>query len=302
MANRRYRSYRQEPDESYIPNITTGNMDLEMRIRQNQPSVGRFDYSKLEEDYPVTTIAEDFMIKERKRQEQRGLQEEINYRKSLIEDRASQLELKKAARDLDMYESQINREDAMLEQMPVARQKLAELDVRDPDFINKAYDIQEQHPMAFESDQFQKYIFQPMLNRNSRLTGRKQEGVVTQEGLSKAMGEISKYDELISARGEGVGPSPEEERYLGYLQNQIDETKETWFVEGGVCGFASVIIKPARGKFVTELKKRKIGGAHYYGGYSVSSWQFAPSIRRDQSYERACAAAKGAVEVLRSYG
>ncbi len=122
-----------------------------------------------------------------------------------------------------MYESQINREDAMLEQMPVARQKLAELDVRDPDFINKAYDIQEQHPMAFESDQFQKYIFQPMLNRNSRLTGRKQEGVVTQEGLSKAMGEISKYDELISARGEGVGPSPEEERYLGYLQNQIDQ-------------------------------------------------------------------------------
>jgi len=194
-----------------------------MKALQRQPSFSKFDYSKLEEDYPVTTIAEDFMIKQMKRQEQRGLQDEINYRKSLIEDRASQLELKKAARDLDMYESQINREDAMLEQMPVARQKLAELDVRDPDFINKAYDIQEQHPMAFESDQFQKYIFQPMLNRNSRLTGRKQEGVVTQEGLSKAMGEISKYDELISARGEGVGPSPEEERYLGYLQNQIDQ-------------------------------------------------------------------------------
>ena len=223
MANRRYRSYRQEPDESYIPNITTGNMDLEMRIRQNQPSVGRFDYSKLEEDYPVTTIAEDFMIKERKRQEQIGLQEEINYRKSLIEDRASQLELKKAARDLDMYESQINREDAMLEQMPVARQKLAELDVRDPDFINKAYDIQEQHPLAFESDQFQKYIFQPMLNRNSRLSSRRQEGIVTDADLKEAMGEISKYNELISARGEGAGPSPEEERYLGFRQNQIDQ-------------------------------------------------------------------------------
>ena len=223
MANRRYRSYRQEPDEPYIPNITTGNMDLEMRIRQNQPSVGGFDYSRLEENYPVTTIAEDFIIKERKRQEQMGLQEEINYRKSLIEDRASQLELKKAARDLDMYESQINREDAMLEQMPVARQKLSELDVRDPDFINKAYDIQEQHPLAFESDKFQKYIFQPMLNRNSRLINRKQDGVITQEGLSKAMAEISKYNELIDSRGEGIGASEEEDRYLGYLQNQIDQ-------------------------------------------------------------------------------
>ena len=86
------------------------------------------------------------------------------------------------------------------------------------------------------------------------------------------------------------------------LSNEIDESKPTYFIEGGVCGFASVIIKPARGKFVTELKKRKIGGAHYYGGYSVSSWEFAPSIRRDQSYERAFAAAKGAVEVLEKYG
>lgn len=86
------------------------------------------------------------------------------------------------------------------------------------------------------------------------------------------------------------------------LGNDVDPNQQTWFVQGGVCGFASVIIKPARGKFVTELKKRGIGGAHYYGGYSVSSWQFAPSIRRDQSYERACAAAAGAVNVLQSYG
>lgn len=86
------------------------------------------------------------------------------------------------------------------------------------------------------------------------------------------------------------------------LSNEIDESKPTYFIEGGICGFASVVIKPARGKFVAELKKRKIGYASYYGGYSVSSWEFAPSIRQDQSYERACAAASGAVQVLRGYG
>ncbi len=86
------------------------------------------------------------------------------------------------------------------------------------------------------------------------------------------------------------------------LGNDVDPAQQTWFVEGGVCGFASVVIKPARGKFVAELKKRGIGSAHYYGGYSVSSWEFAPSIRRDQSYERACAASAGAVKVLQSYG
>ena len=196
---------------------------FEASIRAKPELQSSFDYSQLDERYPVKSIAGRIQLEEQRRNERPYLEEDIAYRTNLIKDKEAELGLKKAARDLDMYESQINREDAMLEQMPVARQKLAELDVRDPDFINKAYDIQEQHPMAFESDQFQKYIFQPMLNRNSRLTGRKQEGVVTQEGLYKAMGEISKYDELISARGEGVGPSPEEERYLGYLQNQIDQ-------------------------------------------------------------------------------
>ena len=87
-----------------------------------------------------------------------------------------------------------------------------------------------------------------------------------------------------------------------FFGNEIDKSKPTYFIEGGVCGFASVVIKPARGKFVALLKKRGIGHAGYYGGYSVSSWEFAPSIRRDQSYERACAAAAGAAKVLQSYG
>jgi len=86
------------------------------------------------------------------------------------------------------------------------------------------------------------------------------------------------------------------------LSNEIDESKPTYYIEGGVCGFASVVIKPARGNIVAELKKRKIGSAHYGGGYSFSSWQVAPSIRRDQSYERAVAAARGAVDVLKKYG
>ena len=87
-----------------------------------------------------------------------------------------------------------------------------------------------------------------------------------------------------------------------FFGNKIDESKPTYFIEGGVCGFASVVIKPARGKFVAELKKRGLGSSHYYGGYAVSSWEFAPSIRQDQSYERAVAAARGAVEVLKKYG
>ena len=223
MANRRYNAPRSRYSNERDIDAPAGRVDYFERAMMEQAPRARFDYSQLEEDYPVTTIAEDFMIKERKRQEQRGLQEEINYRKSLIEDRASQLELKKAARDLDMYESQINREDAMLEQIPVARQKLAELDVRDPDFINKAYDIQEQHPLAFESDQFQKYIFQPMLNRNSRLTGRRQEGIITQAEAKQAMDEIMKYETLKENTYPDEEHTPELQKYLGIQQNTLNQ-------------------------------------------------------------------------------
>lgn len=223
MANRRYNAPRSRYSNERDIDAPTGRVDYFERAMMEQAPRARFDYSQLEEDYPVTTIAEDFMIKERKRQEQRGLQEEINYRKSLIEDRASQLELKKAARDLDMYESQINREDAMLEQIPVARQKLAELDVRDPNFINKAYDIQDEHPMAFESQEFQKYVFQPMLNRNSRLTGRKQEGVITPDDAKKAMDEIMKYETLKEQEYPDEEHSEQLRNYLGIQQNTLNQ-------------------------------------------------------------------------------
>jgi len=199
MANRRYRPYRQEPDEPYIPNITTGNMDLEMRIRQNQPSVGGFDYSRLEEDYPVTTIAEDFIIKEKKRQEQIGLQEEINYRKSLIEDRVSQLELKKSARELDMYEAKLAREDAMLEQVPLARQALGSLDPRSQDYLQKRMDVYNQFPIAFEYAPFVKTVDEPLIQRHRSLTTRveKPEKRIPMEEYEAASGILQ--DEKLNA-------------------------------------------------------------------------------------------------------
>jgi hypothetical protein len=86
------------------------------------------------------------------------------------------------------------------------------------------------------------------------------------------------------------------------LGNDVDPNQQTWYVEGGVCGYAAVVIKPARGSLVTLLKQRNVGRKSYYGGWDVASWEFAPSIRRDQSYERACAAAGAAAAVLRSYG
>ena len=71
--------------------------------------------------------------------------------------------------------------------------------------------------------------------------------------------------------------------------SDIDYSKKTYFVEDGVCGFAGVVIKPARGKFVSYLKSIGIGNKHYYGGYYVSVREFGQSLTRKEAYAEAYA-------------
>lgn len=79
------------------------------------------------------------------------------------------------------------------------------------------------------------------------------------------------------------------------LSNEIDYSKPT-FVLNGLCGFAWVTIKPARGAFVNYLKSRNVGSKGYYGGYEIWVSEFGQSVDRKQAFATAFA------EVLRKYG
>ena len=81
------------------------------------------------------------------------------------------------------------------------------------------------------------------------------------------------------------------------LGDDIDPKKPMYFVNDGVCGFAWVNIKPARGKFITWLKSMGIGRKDsYYGGWTVWVSDFGQSIARKENYARAFA------KVLGDYG
>ncbi len=73
------------------------------------------------------------------------------------------------------------------------------------------------------------------------------------------------------------------------MGNDINWDKSTYFVESGVCGFAGVVIKPARGKFVSYLKDLDKGYKHYYGGYYVPVREFGQSLTRKEAYAEAFA-------------
>ena len=75
--------------------------------------------------------------------------------------------------------------------------------------------------------------------------------------------------------------------------DDIDHSKPTYFVEGGACGFAGVVIKPARGKFVSLLKKYGLGWKHYYGGFYMTCGEFGQSLARKEAYCEAFASVLG---------
>ena len=79
------------------------------------------------------------------------------------------------------------------------------------------------------------------------------------------------------------------------LSNEIDYSKPTYVLDG-LCGFAWVNIKPARGAFVNYLKSRNVGSKGYYGGYEIWVREFGQSVDRKAAFARAFA------DVLAKYG
>tara|TARA_Y100000310_G_C20562588_1_gene753794 strand:- start:551 stop:928 length:378 start_codon:yes stop_codon:yes gene_type:complete len=96
---------------------------------------------------------------------------------------------------------------------------------------------------------------------------------------------LTRAHEAGLSAGHGSTPTP---MVVGtpteFFGSDIDHSKPTYFVEGGVCGFAGVVIKPARGKFVSLLKKMGLGYKHYYGGYYMPCHEFGQSLDRKEAY------------------
>jgi hypothetical protein len=74
--------------------------------------------------------------------------------------------------------------------------------------------------------------------------------------------------------------------------NPLDDSSavvNAWLVNDGVCGFASVIIKPANSKFAKFLVANQLARKHYAGGVSMSVRDFNQSLTKKESYAYAFA-------------
>lgn len=78
--------------------------------------------------------------------------------------------------------------------------------------------------------------------------------------------------------------------------NDASAPRNIWIEAEGVCGFASVIVKPANSSFARYLKTVRRTYKHYYGGLNMPVYEFNQSLQRKEAYAQAFA------DVLRSHG
>ena len=81
--------------------------------------------------------------------------------------------------------------------------------------------------------------------------------------------------------------------------NMLDDSSpiaQSWDIPDGVCGFASVVIKPGTCSFAKWLIKNKLGGAQYYGGVGFSISEHRQSLQRKEAH------ASAVCEILSKYG
>jgi len=73
--------------------------------------------------------------------------------------------------------------------------------------------------------------------------------------------------------------------------NDASPVVKSYYVSQGICGFYSVVIRPATCGFVKWLKANNLGGyKHYYGGHNLPCHEFNQSYELKEKYCTAFAA------------
>ena len=93
---------------------------------------------------------------------------------------------------------------------------------------------------------------------------------------------IEENKDLLKFNAEGVHPA---DQFLNARKKAVEAVDQYMIgkEEPMYCGFANVSIHPARGSFVSFMKKASIGDSGFRGGYRISYYDIMPT---DHQYAR----------------
>ena len=115
---------------------------------------------------------------------------------------------------------------------------------------------------------------------------------------------IQENKDLLKFNAEGIHPADMFLNARKVAIKAVDDYVEK-YGEPMYCGFANVSIHPARGRFVSFMKKAGIGSKGYGGGYRISYYDIMPQdhqYRMTQSLDIKEIACEAFRDELRKYG
>ena len=118
------------------------------------------------------------------------------------------------------------------------------------------------------------------------------------------MQKIEENKDLLKFNAEGIHPA---DMFLNARKVAIKAVDDFVAKHGEpmYCGFANVSIHPARGRFVSFMKKAGIGDKGYGGGYRISYYDIMPQdhqYRSTQSMDIKEVATEAFRDELKKYG
>lgn len=121
-----------------------------------------------------------------------------------------------------------------------------------------------------------------------------------EERVNKEANFIAIWNEAVEAAEKAMKECKPIPMVVQQHSNQLDDAspvEKEYFVEGGVCGFAWVIVKPGTSSFAKWLKRNGHGKtSSYYGGIGIWPKGGGQSLQRKEAYTQALAS------VLRKHG
>jgi hypothetical protein len=118
------------------------------------------------------------------------------------------------------------------------------------------------------------------------------------------MQKIEENKDLLKFNAEGIHPA---DMFLNARKVAIKAVDDFVAKHGEpmYCGFANVSIHPARGRFVSFMKKADIGSSGYRGGWRISYYDIMPQdhqYRHTQSLDIKEVCTEAFRDELRKYG
>ena len=140
--------------DSYIFSGAERAMDNAMA---NNPSSRAYSYGELDKKYPVSST--------RKLQPE-SIQYEIDEQE--LERKTAEIAYKEKQYRMQLMDSQLNRENARLTQVPLIRKELSNLNPQSDDFQKQLIDTYQRYPIGYEDEGLQKSIIQPLMNTHNK--------------------------------------------------------------------------------------------------------------------------------------